>query len=100
MSAGGSSEMRGASLWLAAAAGFGPKTRVRASNANPVVAKSVREILIPFCAIGGFLLVRGPSPVRTPRSIGSVGAHENRAALLHFGSDGISNVTEAQRLSH
>src|SRR2546421_11056986 len=62
MSAGGSSEMRGASLWLAAAAGFGPKTRVRASNANPVVAKSVREILIPFCAIGGFLLVRGPKP--------------------------------------
>src|SRR5439155_27074898 len=62
MSAGGSSEMRGASLWLAAAAGFGPKTRVRASNANPVVAKSVREILIPVCAIGGFLLVRGPKP--------------------------------------
>src|SRR5437899_9970114 len=62
MSAGGSSEMRGASLWLAAAAGFVPETKVRASNANPVVAKRAREILIPFCAIGGFLLVRGPKP--------------------------------------
>src|SRR6266851_2568754 len=72
--------MRGASLWLAAAAGFGPEPTVSANSASVAGAShGARDILIPVCAIDSL-----------PKRL-----YGRRA----FEDSWTSNVTEAHRLS-